>query len=328
MAQTRRERQKAKFKKSSLRKQFSQVKVLEKKESFSPPKSFFGKIYYHHYKTLLILPLLMLLISFVVIGMKFATTGEVINRGVSLKGGVTVTIPMSSYDLQVIESSLQSQFPGTDLLVRGMEEFGTPKGVLVTADIPTSEANRFIDALSIETGVDKEDFEIRTTAPSLGSAFFHQTFKALLIAFVFMSVVVFLYFRSPIPSLAVILAALSDIVITLAVVDFIGLKLSTAGIAAFLMLIGYSVDTDILLSTRVLKRKELGTVYERIIGAMKTGMTMTLTTLIAVFLAMVFTTSVDLQQIMIIVFIGLLVDIINTWIQNAGILRWYMERQK
>ena len=104
------------------------------------------------------------------------------------------------------------------------------------------------------------------------------------------------------------------------------MRLSTAGIAAFLMLIGYSVDTDILLSTRVLKRKE-GTEMERIYGAMKTGITMSVTTLTAVSMALIFTQSEIIKQIMIILLIGLLVDLINTWIQNVGILRLYLERK-
>jgi len=141
-----------------------------------------------------------------------------------------------------------------------------------------------------------------------------------------MSIVVFLYFRTFVPSAAVILAAFSDIVVTLAIVNFLGVKISAAGIAAFLMLIGYSVDTDILLSTRLLKRKE-GTEMERIYGAINTGFTMTLTTLVAVVIGLFFTQSDVIRQIMIILLIGLLVDMINTWIQNVGILRLYLERK-
>jgi len=55
------------------------------------------------------------------------------------------------------------------------------------------------------------------------------------------------------------------------------MKLSTAGIAAFLMLIGYSVDTDILLSSHLLKRKE-GGMWVRLHSAFKTGIMMSVTT--------------------------------------------------
>ena len=57
----------------------------------------------------------------------------------------------------------------------------------------------------------------------------------------------------PSPTLAVILAAFSDMVVTLSIFNLTGMQLGKGGIAAFLMLIGYSVDTDILLSTMVLK---------------------------------------------------------------------------
>ena len=134
-----------------------------------------------------------------------------------------------------------------------------------------------------------------------------------------------LYARYNIPSVAVILAAFSDIVVTLAVIDLMGMKLSTAGIAAFLMLIGYSVDTDILLSTRVLKRSG-GTVYDRIVSAVKTGLTMNFTTMAAVVVALILAESEVITQIMTILLIGLLADMINTWFQNAGILRWHLER--
>ena len=142
-----------------------------------------------------------------------------------------------------------------------------------------------------------------------------------------MGLVVFLYFRTFVPSIAVILAAFSDIIVTLAIANLLNFRLSSAGIAAFLMLIGYSVDTDILLSTRVLKRRE-GTVMDRVFGAAKTGLTMAITTLVAVIVALIFTQSEVIRQIMSILLIGLSVDLINTWIQNVGLLRLYVERKE
>jgi preprotein translocase subunit SecF len=106
-------------------------------------------------------------------------------------------------------------------------------------------------------------------------------------------------------------------------VNLLEIKLSTAGIAAFLMLIGYSVDTDILLTIRVLKQKDDLSFDERIYGAIKTGGLMTITALAAVGTVLFFTNSDILFQIMLILFIGLCVDLVNTWIQNVSILRWH-----
>jgi preprotein translocase subunit SecF len=101
--------------------------------------------------------------------------------------------------------------------------------------------------------------------------------------------------------------------------------MSSAGIIALLMLIGYSVDTDILLTNRVLKRQE-GSLNERLWGAFKTGMTMIMTSLVAVAVALlvVKSFSVTLTQIFTILSIGLIFDIFNTWVTNASILKWHV----
>ena len=112
----------------------------------------------------------------------------------------------------------------------------------------------------------------------------------------------------------------------LALVNFIGIKISAAGIAAFLMLIGYSVDTDILLTTRALKRREIN-LNQRIYSAFKTGILMTLTALIAVFPIFFISSGIpdSFRQIFIILAIGLFADILNTWLTNASLIKWYCE---
>ena len=171
-----------------------------------------------------------------------------------------------------------------------------------------------------------QEYTAEIMGSALGKRFFKEGLMALLIAFVLMSIVVFASFRVFVPCMAVILAAFSDMAITIAVVDLMGMKIGTAGIATFLMLIGYSVDTDVLLSTRVLKRHE-GTVEDRVVSSMKTGMLMTVTALAAAFSALLITQSEVIRQIMTILIIGLLADIINTWIQNVGMLLLYLERK-
>jgi preprotein translocase subunit SecF len=138
-----------------------------------------------------------------------------------------------------------------------------------------------------------------------------------------------LYISYSIPSFAVILSAFSDIVMTLAVINIIGLRISAAGIVAFLMLIGYSVDSDVLLSTRILKEKH-DTFNKRLREAFTTGMAMTLTSLAAILISLFIAGSFSyaLQQIFTILAIGLTIDIMNTWIGNAGIIKWYFSTER
>jgi preprotein translocase subunit SecF len=280
------------------------------------------EIYENKYKLLLAIPFLMFLLAVVQISHQYNTTGDFVNRGVELKGGITLTIPEKTYDAGELSQILNEEIAG-DISVRSIS--GT-KGLLIEAsDVSEDELLEKVEEKLGELDPDR-DYSIEEMGSSLGASFFREITKSIIIAFILMAVVVFITFRIPAPSLAVILAALSDIIVTLAVFNLTGIKLGKGGIAAFLMLIGYSVDTDILLSTKVLKRK-FGTVMDRVYSAMKTGLTMNLTTIVAITIAMAFTQSEVIRQIMTILLIGLFVDIINTWIQNVGILRLYLERK-
>jgi len=135
-----------------------------------------------------------------------------------------------------------------------------------------------------------------------------------------------LYYKNNRPSFIMILTVFADLVVTLAVVNLLGMKISTAGIASFLMIIGYCVETNILLTTKVTKKKE-GSVIERILDAFKTGFIMTATAVSAVLIALVFTQSDVIKEIMAILLIGLIADMIYTWGQNVALLRIYLEKK-
>ncbi|MEK6878750.1 MAG: hypothetical protein AABY22_04045 [Nanoarchaeota archaeon] len=156
---------------------------------------------------------------------------------------------------------------------------------------------------------------------------FFLNISILLILFAIALIGIYLFFS--VPSLAVILSAFADMVMTVAIVDLFGMKISSAGIVAFLMLIGYSVDTDIMLTNRLLKRTS-GTINHHVWSAFKTGMSMTITALFAVLVSLIITKSLSpiLAQIFTVILIGLLFDMINTWITNTSLLKWYVESKE
>jgi preprotein translocase subunit SecF len=364
-------------------------KKLERKTTVTPPEEKaektqqrgYNRIYHDHYKSLLFITFGILFLSLLVIGYTYVKTGDVIYKGVSLSGGITINVGTSglaTIDPTTLQNRLQAEFPGNDMTVREISNLGRQEGLTIeaaTKDNGRDSLEALEQAITASLAKDIPDVKSRASAeitgPSLGASFFQQTVKAVLIAFVFMGLVVFIYFgetttqkiitfavslteafliwyannalmttlaiivgivllimyiRYSIPSTAVILAAFSTIVLTIAVVDLMQMRISTAGIAAFLMLMGYSVDTDILLSTRVLKSSS-GTVYERIISTIKTGLTMTGATFAAVAISLLFTQSDVIREILTILMIGLVGDVLFTWVQNSGILRLYLEHK-
>ncbi|HEY9701458.1 MAG TPA: hypothetical protein V6C58_03390 [Allocoleopsis sp.] len=335
--------------------------------------NFLLDLYDKKYKELMIISIFLLVFSVLAIGYQYATTGDFVNRGVSLTGGLSVTLDyeeesLTSDDLQ---SYLSKTFPKADINVRTFGSSGSLKYYIEASGVEESELLPALQAKLPALTLEEFNDNKQTIGPTFGESFFTQTLKAIFIAFVFMSAIIYLYFgestkykwlsailsltsalvmfysngiigylvakaifgfliylyvKDSIPSFGIILCAFSDLLFALAIFNIWGHKLSIAGVAAFLMLVGYSIDTDILLSVRVLKRRE-GSVFSRTIDAMKTGITMSFCALVAALVAYIFTHSVVIKEIMFILIAGLVGDIIFTWIQNAGILRWHLEKK-
>lgn len=274
------------------------------------------------YRPLLAIPIVILILSAGFLIYNFSLTGEWFQRSIDLKGGTLLSIKTySPQDIDLITTRLSQQFG--QVSVRELRSFsGSGLNVQVEAGTDVDEVKSSLEDL----GVDTSEISIETIGPSLGESFWIQAQLSLVVAFILMGIIVFVIFRTFVPSIAVILAVVSDIIVTLSLMQVLSIELSLASLAALLMLIGYSIDTNILLTTRVIRIREdpLGS---RTWGAFKTGMTMTLTTLGVLAAVILTTTSPVLFAIASVLFIGLVIDIINTWLMNATTIRWYAEKR-
>lgn len=274
-------------------------------------------------RQMMLIPLAIMVIAIASLSVTYLSTGSPVRLGIEFTGGTLVTVPATES-----EEALASQFKGYPLAEirsvgsRYMLQFGP------MSDADYSELARKVNSMY-------DGAEIRYMGPIYSRELQAQAIRYIPLSLLLMAIVVFLVFREPIVSLLVVLCALADILIAAASMNLTGIQLSLGTVAALLMLIGYSVDTDILLSMRVLKRK--GPTEDKIIGAFETGLTMTSTTISAVvalivvsnllYLAVPSFSRMDvIADMSTVLLFGLVADIINTWITNAQGLRWYMNR--
>jgi preprotein translocase subunit SecF len=262
---------------------------------------------------LVVIPLVLFVISLVVLASTILATGMPVTPGIDFSGGTAVTLITSDSNDQ-----LKATFAGYPL--SEISDMNNGKFLkFETMDDPKYQA------LSQLINEKYPDAKIDQIGESFGKSLQSQAALALLFSFIGMAIVIFLTFRTFIPSVAVVLSALADMVMTAAVMNIVGIHLSLGTTAALLMLIGYSVDSDILLTNRVLKRQ--GKLNDKLMGAFHTGMIMTSTTLAAVtalFVVSWFGSVQILMEISAVLLIGLVADIMNTWLTNVGILKWYV----
>lgn len=272
------------------------------------------------YKPLIAIPVIITIIAVVIL----ATQG--ITQGIDLKGGSTAVIQLQTNpSVDELQSIIANGIGINSSQVEVTSIVNNQATVEITG---TADVTKLTNALG-GTGT---ILSFQSVGALLSSQALTQVYYAIAFAFVFMAITVFIVFRNFVPSMAVIMAALSDILIAMGGMALFGIPLSVASVGALLMLIGYSVDTDILLTTRVLKRRE-GTINERAIDAMKTGITMAaaaIGSMVTLYLIVIFFIPYagTLSQIAAVLIIGLSADVLATWLMNLGVLRWYMEAKR
>ena len=282
--------------------------------------------YRKNHQKLLYLTFIIFIISLGVIYVHNNTHGDFIKKDISLAGGTSVTIETSqAIDVIQLESSLQNQLEDVSVRVLTDPTSRSQQGIIIVTS--NTDTDMILSLLGSLIVFEESDVSLESTGPTLGASFFKDLVTTLIIAFILMGLSVFIAFRNFTPSIAVILAAVMDITITIAIVDLLGIKVAAGGIVALLLIIGYSIDTDVLLTTKMLKQGE-GSSFERIKSAMKTGLTMTFTTLIALIIAYFVSFHPLLKQIFLIIIIALVIDILITYGMNASILYRYVEKKK
>ncbi len=257
--------------------------------------------------------MILLIISLAIMGMTYMETGLPVKPGMEFKGGIAVTFTTDQTPDQI-----KAKFADFPLIA--VEE-GVNQGKYLKFDTMSDEKVLALNKL-VESSY--SGAKIDQIGSSFGKTLQDQAILAMIFSFIGMSIVVFLIFRTAVPSAAVVLSAFADMAMTAAVMNLLGIQLSLGTTAALLMLIGYSVDSDILLTSRVLKRK--GKFVDKVHGAFHTGIIMTSTAFCAVFAMWVVSWIGGIEIIHVmsqVLLIGLIFDVMNTWLTNVGILKHY-----
>jgi preprotein translocase subunit SecF len=173
-------------------------------------------------------------------------------------------------------------------------------------------------------------YSYNDVTPTLGAFFLSQMEEIIIVAFILVAISVFIVFRSPVPAMAVVFSSANDILVALGAMGAFGIPFGVASIGGILMLIGYSIDTALLSSIRILKRTE-ATPTMRAYTTMKTGITMTSAAIItfAILLVVSYIAFIPTYlEISGVVLAGLIADIFTTWFGNTPMVLAYKKKRE
>ena len=271
-------------------------------------------------RQLLAVPAALLLVALLVIGAWWALNGTPVGLGIDFTGGTEIRVQTTADAGTVADT-----FPVDPSAVQRVQAASGAGNTFIVTFAPTdadlTAAAQSLPSVSPEADVIQGQL---TVEPSFASETSEQALLGIGVAFIGMSLLAFVFFRTFVPSLAIVGSAFSDIVVPLAVMNLLSIPLSLGTVAGLLMLIGYSVDSDILLTNHVLRRS--GDFYESVERAMRTGVTMTVTSISAMLVMTLAATAFGiglLASIGLVLVVGLATDLVNTYMFNVALLRWY-----
>lgn len=285
----------------------------------------YNTIYNQHQKYFLV-PLALIILSAGILGASFMQNGEFLNKGTDFTGGTEAQFQVNgSFSTAEVEQVFaDAGKPGANAVTQQ-----TTEGTNLLVEIPPPDLEQEeAEQILTDAGYQVEILQFNSISASVSSQFFLQAQIAFVLAFTVMSLVIFTAFKDITPSTAVIFAAAGDILVAGAGMALLGIPLTLGSLAALLMLIGYSVDTDIVLSSRSLRRNR-GSLRSRMWESLKTGVTMSSGgiagfTLLYIISYLIVGPS-ELSNIAAVMVIGLLADMPLTWLGNTAILKSYIE---
>lgn len=261
------------------------------------------------------LPLILLTFFLLVSINHYIKNGEFFIRDLDLKGGTSISF-LTSQEVNIERiSSILGEYSKQALISISKSEKDYSVRITLPGEIPHEEILKLIKNSEIEI----KEHSIQYVGPELGAAFFTQVFYLLTIAYVLIFAANYFIYRKLIIAITIILSSIADIIYVIGVTTLLNIPISFAGFTSLLLVIAYTIDTNILLSTKILSEKleEFYSVYKK---TLITGATVSSGLILSMIIVLLFSNSKLLNNIAIILLIGQIAELINTYLLNAGLI--------
>lgn len=276
-------------------------------------------------KQLVLIPLVIAAIFGTVVALHWNSTGTPVPLGLDFQGGSFIrveNIQMPQKDqIDEFKIAFKEEYPGANFEARSVGDGMNIETSEVFLDNQKSaSAKTWIQNQVSDMGLGSSpDINIDSMGSVITYVYRSRARNAAIATVVVMAIILFVALRKYPVVGSILLVIGLDFLGIIGGMALFGIELTRASMAGILLIFGYAVNTNILLSTNVLKRKG-GTDQERAASAMSTGIKMSSTSAAAMVVLNLVTSAPELEQISAVLVIGILVDMANTWLLNSGLI--------
>jgi preprotein translocase subunit SecF len=254
------------------------------------------------------------------------------NYGIDFTGGTSLQL---RFENPIVVSQVRSILSGIGLGNSEIKQFATGNEILIRLQQQANIEDVSDQALAeLTTKLTENKFELRskeTVGPRIGSELRRNTIKAILVSLVLLLIYISWRFEFKF-AVGAVAALFHDVLITLGIFSLLNLEVSLAVVAAFLTIIGYSLNDTIVVFDRirenlkVMRREEYVKILNISINQTLSRTILTSLTTLFVVLILFFFGGEVIHDFSFALVVGIIAGTYSTiFIASPIVVEWYLK---
>jgi len=277
----------------------------------------------NNYKKFLMISMVIFVIFVGTILFNYFKYGYIINKSITISGGY-VTLINNNYHITnpEIQNTL-NQMNITDYVL-----YSTPNIIYIESGKQINET-LLINLLNQDYNIKllPTDISIQQYSSLVGNLIFNQFLFFVILAMILTAFVIFIAFRASKITLNIISTILFDVVGLLAILSITKYPIGANGFIGMLMILGFAIDNNVVLSTNIVKEKEKPFI-ERVRMSFRVGMLMEIIALYTLLLLYFIVPEPSVDEFAFVLSVAIILDLLYYLIGNIPLYKYFEAKKE
>jgi len=277
----------------------------------------------NNYKKFLMISMVIFVIFVGTILFNYFKYGYIINKSITISGGY-VTLINNNYHITnpEIQNTL-NQMNITDYVL-----YNTPNIIYIESGKQINET-LLINLLNQDYNIKllPTDISIQQYSSLVGNLIFNQFLFFVILAMILAAFIIFISFRASKITLNIISTILFDVVGLLSILSITKYPIGANGFIGMLMILGFAIDNNVVLSTNIVKEKEKPFI-ERVRMSFRVGMLMEVIALYTLLLLYFIVPEPSVDEFAFVLSIAIILDLLYYLIGNIPLYKYFEAKKE
>jgi preprotein translocase subunit SecF len=276
-----------------------------------------------NYKKFIIVTIVLFIIFIGTILFNYLRNGYILNKSIDISGGY-ITMINNNYHITNQEvNNVLYKINVTNYII-----YNTPSIIYIESGekINTSELIYLFNSY-YNIPLSSQDISVQQYSSIVGNIIFNQFVEFVFITMVLVGLIIFIAFRVSNVTLNIMSTIAFDILGLLAILSTIKYPIGANGFIAMLMILGFAIDNNVVLSTNIVKEKEKPFI-EKVKMSFRVGMLMELIALYTLIILYLFVPVPSVREFSIVLFIAIILDLLYYLIGNIPIYKYFESKKE